>query len=69
VTIVSRKKMSSHHRKGAAEEVEDAAFAMERELEEAKAAVKDLPQEGEKGWVGGSTTSGQAHDGERARHP
>ncbi len=33
--------MSSQYCKGAAEEVEDTTFAMERELEEAKAAVEE----------------------------
>ncbi len=33
--------MSSQYRQGAAEGVEDATFAMERELEEAKAAVEE----------------------------
>ncbi len=33
--------MSSQYGKGAAEEVEDAAFAMKRELEEAEAAVEE----------------------------
>jgi hypothetical protein len=33
--------MTSQYHKGAAEEVEDAAFAMKKELEEAEAAVED----------------------------